>query len=59
MASIFEPLALELARQQQFADAILAGKSFVDRRDTDVSALAWAAHVMEKRTDDSRAAEAV
>jgi beta-glucosidase/6-phospho-beta-glucosidase/beta-galactosidase len=55
----FEPLALELARQQQFADAILAGKSFVDRRETDVSALDWAAHVMEKRTDDSRAAEAV
>jgi beta-glucosidase/6-phospho-beta-glucosidase/beta-galactosidase len=56
---VFEPLALELARQQQFADAILAGKSFVDRRETDVSALDWAAHVMEKRTDDSRAAEAV
>jgi len=56
---VFEPLALELARQQQFADAILAGKAFVDRRDTDVSELDWAAHVMEKRTDDSRAAEAV
>jgi beta-glucosidase/6-phospho-beta-glucosidase/beta-galactosidase len=56
---VFEPLALELARQQQFADAILAGKPFVDRRATDVSALDWAAHVMEKRTDDSRAAEAV
>jgi len=56
---VFEPLALELARQQQFADAILAGKLFVDRRESDVSALDWAAHVMEKRTDDSRAAEAV
>jgi beta-glucosidase/6-phospho-beta-glucosidase/beta-galactosidase len=56
---VFEPLALELARQQQFADAILAGKPFVDRRETDVSGLDWAAHVMEKRTDDSRAAEAV
>ena len=56
---VFEPLALELARQQQFADAILAGKAFVDRRESDVSALDWAAHVMEKRTDDSRAAEAV
>ena len=56
---VFEPLALELARQQQFADAILAGKLFVDRRESDVSALDWAAHVMEKRTDDSRVAEAV
>ena len=56
---VFEPLALELARQQQFADAILAGKPFADRRESDVSALDWAAHVMEKRTDDSRAAEAV
>ena len=56
---VFEPLAIELARQQQFADATIAGKLFVDRRDTDVSALDWAAHVMEKRTDDSRAAEAV
>ena len=51
---VFEPLANELARQQQFADAILAGKSFVDRRETDVSALDWAAHVMEARTDESR-----
>ena len=56
---VFEPLALELARQQQFADAIPAGKAFVDRRESDVSALDWAAHVMEKRTDDSRVAEAV
>ena len=56
---VFEPLALELARQQQFADVILAGKPFVDRRESDVSALDWAAHVMEKRTDDSRVAEAV
>ena len=55
---MFEPLAAELARQQTFAAAILAGKPFVDRRETDVSALDWAAHVMERRTDDSRAAEA-
>lgn len=51
---VFEPLANELARQQQFADAILAGKPFVDRRETDVSSLDWAAHVMEARTDESR-----
>jgi beta-glucosidase/6-phospho-beta-glucosidase/beta-galactosidase len=56
---VFEPLASELARQQRFAEAILAGEPFVDLRDTDISALDWAAHVMEKRTDDSRTAEAV
>jgi len=50
--------AHELARQQRFAEAILAGKPFIDRRETDVSALDWAAHEMEKRTDDSRTAEA-
>jgi hypothetical protein len=53
----FEPLAIELARQQRFAEAIDAGEPFVDRRETDVSALDWAAHAMEKRTDDSRTAE--
>jgi beta-glucosidase/6-phospho-beta-glucosidase/beta-galactosidase len=54
---VFEPLAAELARQQQFAEAVIGGKPFVDRRETDVSALDWAAHIMEKRTDDSRTAE--
>jgi beta-glucosidase/6-phospho-beta-glucosidase/beta-galactosidase len=54
---VFEPLAEELVRQQRFAKAILAGERFVDRRDTDVSALDWAAHVMEARTDESRTAE--
>jgi hypothetical protein len=55
---VFEPLANELARQQRFADAILAGEAFVDRRETDVSALDWAAHGMEARTDESRTSEA-
>jgi beta-glucosidase/6-phospho-beta-glucosidase/beta-galactosidase len=55
---VFEPLANELARQQQFADGILAGEAFVDRRETDVSALDWAAHGMEARTDESRTSEA-
>jgi beta-glucosidase/6-phospho-beta-glucosidase/beta-galactosidase len=54
----FEPLAAELERQQRFAEAISAGEPFVDRRETDVSALDWAAHVMERRTDDSRTVEA-
>jgi beta-glucosidase/6-phospho-beta-glucosidase/beta-galactosidase len=55
---VFEPLATELARQQQFAEAALAGGPFVDRRNSDVSALDWAAHVMEARTDESRIVEA-
>jgi hypothetical protein len=53
----FEPLANELARQQQFAEAILAGEPLFNRRETDVSALDWAAYVMEERTDDSRTAK--
>jgi beta-glucosidase/6-phospho-beta-glucosidase/beta-galactosidase len=55
---VFEPLATELTRQQGFAEAMLKGEAFVDRRETDVSALDWAAHVMETRTDESRATEA-
>ena len=55
---VFEPLANELARQQRFAEVILAGELFVDRRETDVSSLDWAAHAMEVRTDESRTAEA-
>ncbi len=53
---VYEPLARELTRQHNIAEGILAGTKFVDRRDTDVSALDWAAHVMEERTDESRAA---
>jgi beta-glucosidase/6-phospho-beta-glucosidase/beta-galactosidase len=54
---VYEPLAAELTRQQRFAEAALTEKPFLDRRKTDVSALDWAAHAMEKRTDDSRTAE--
>jgi hypothetical protein len=53
----FQPLAIELARQQQFVQALYAGEPFVDRRETVVSALDWAADVMEERTDESRTAE--
>jgi hypothetical protein len=50
------PLARELARQQELANAVRVDKAkFVDRRETDVSALDWGAHVMEVRTDESRA----
>jgi beta-glucosidase/6-phospho-beta-glucosidase/beta-galactosidase len=54
---VYEPLACELARQKKLLDGILAGQEFIDRRDRDVSALDWAAHVMEERTDESRAPE--
>ena len=54
----FEPLANELARQQRFAESIFAGEPFVDRRETDVSALDWAADAMQARTHESRPAEA-
>jgi beta-glucosidase/6-phospho-beta-glucosidase/beta-galactosidase len=53
---VYEPLARELMRQEKIARGIVAGEEFVDRRDTDVSSLDWAAHVMEERTDESRAA---
>ena len=53
---VYEPLARELARQQKLVEALSAGEEFVDRRTSDVSALDWAAHVMEERTDESRAA---
>lgn len=54
---VYQPLAIELARQQKILAGIQSGaEPFVDRRETDVSALDWAAHVMEERTDESRAA---
>ena len=53
----YEPLVLELARQEKLVDGILAGQELIDRRDTDISALDWAAHVMEERTDESRPTE--
>ncbi len=54
---VYEPLARELARQEKIVDGLRSGaEQFVDRRDTDVSALDWGAHVMEERTDESRAA---
>jgi hypothetical protein len=51
----YEPLACELRRQQEILTRIRSGKElFLDRRDTDVSALDWAAHVMEERTEEGR-----
>jgi beta-glucosidase/6-phospho-beta-glucosidase/beta-galactosidase len=52
---VYEPLAIEMARQQRRAARLISGEeTFIDRRETDVSALDWAAHIMEKRTDESR-----
>ena len=54
---VFQPLADELARQQLIAEGIRSGREkFVDRLSTDTSALDWAAHLMEKRTDEGRSA---
>lgn len=52
---VYEPLARELARQEKIVSGILAGEKFVDR--SDVSALDWAAHIMEERTDESRTSD--
>jgi beta-glucosidase/6-phospho-beta-glucosidase/beta-galactosidase len=51
----YEPLARELRRQQEIVRRLRSGEeAFVDRRETDVSALDWAAHVMEERTEEGR-----
>ncbi len=56
--AVYEPLAVELRRQQELVSRLRSGQEpFVDRRDTDVSALDWGAHVMEERTEESRATE--
>ncbi len=54
---VYEPLAKEIERQGKILAQLRAGAPFYDRRETDVSALDWAAHVMQERTDESRTAE--
>jgi beta-glucosidase/6-phospho-beta-glucosidase/beta-galactosidase len=52
---VYLPLATELAFQQHRLEAIRAGREpFVDTWDAANSALDWAAHTMENRTDDAR-----
>ena len=52
---VYLPLATELAYQQHRLEAIRAGRElFVDTWDPASSALDWAAHLMETRTDESR-----
>jgi len=54
--AIYEPLARELERQRGIIAGLRSGQEpFRDRRETDVSALDWAAHVMEERTEEGRA----
>jgi hypothetical protein len=53
---LYPPLAEELARQQENVKALRAGASSVDRLEgLDTSSLDWAAHVMDERTEESRA----
>jgi len=52
---VFLPVATELAYQQHRLDAIRAGReAFVDTWDPTSSALDFAAHLMENRTDEAR-----
>ena len=52
---VYLPFATELAYQEHRMDAILSGRAeFVDTWDPASSALDFAAHVMEDRTDKSR-----
>jgi len=52
---VYLPLATELAYQEHRMEAILSGReTFVDTWDAASSALDWAAHMMEDRTDKSR-----
>ncbi len=52
---VYLPMAAELAYQQHRLDAIRSGReSFVDTWDPASSALDWAAHLMENRTDEAR-----
>ncbi|MEI6349979.1 MAG: beta-glucosidase [Verrucomicrobiota bacterium] len=52
---VYLPLATELAYQQHRVEAVRSGREpFVDTWDPATSALDWAAHVMENRTDEAR-----
>ena len=54
--AVYEPLARELARQQENVEALRAGRVSAEGLEAlDTSALDWAAHVMQERTDESRA----
>jgi hypothetical protein len=49
---VYQPMAEELARQQEIFSAVQRGEDLNGRRfEFSTSALDWAAHVMEDRTD--------
>jgi len=53
--AVFEPFARELARQAENVRALQAGSASVQELEQlDTSALDWAAHVMQDRTDEGR-----
>jgi len=54
---VFQPLADELARQVAIVERLKSGSATLDgMADLDTSALDWAAHVMQERTEESRSA---
>jgi hypothetical protein len=56
--AVYEPLATEVARQTANAAQLMTGGVAIADIDAgDTSALDWAAHMMQERTDESRAAE--
>jgi beta-glucosidase/6-phospho-beta-glucosidase/beta-galactosidase len=55
---VYQPLADEAARQAANVAALKSGAAVMaDFSDVDTSALDWAAHVMQERTDESRTQE--
>jgi hypothetical protein len=53
--AVYEPLAAEMARLTANASALMAGVDGIAELDAlETSALDWAAHVMEERTEESR-----
>ena len=56
---VYEPLAQEVSRQIANVQALTTGAmTVVQMNDLDTSALDWAAHVMQERTDESRSESA-
>ena len=55
---VFAPLAEEAARQAANVEALKSGETTIAGfNNVDTSALDWAAHVMQERTDESRSGE--
>ena len=55
---VYQPLAEEVKRQAANADAVRTGRARIPELvNADTSALDWAAHVMQERTDESRSGD--